>query len=117
MSAGWPQRSGPSGERVPDAHLRAVDLRRLAAPRKGARRPIRLHERHQELVDADEPSLVFLPGAKGHRRGRRRDRAGARIGTASPADNTVYNMGQLNQCAADVQAGDCNVMPQVWPAP
>src|SRR5580698_3701834 len=38
------------------------------------------------------------------------------LGTASPADNTVYNMGQLNQCAAAVQAGDCNVMPQVWPA-
>jgi hypothetical protein len=38
------------------------------------------------------------------------------LGTASPADPSAYTMGQVNQCVADVNAGDCNVMPTVWPA-
>jgi hypothetical protein len=38
------------------------------------------------------------------------------LGTASPSDPSAYTMGQVNQCIGDVNAGDCNVMPSVWPA-
>jgi len=38
------------------------------------------------------------------------------LGGRSPADPSAFTMGQVDQCGADVQAGDCNVMPSVWPA-
>lgn len=38
------------------------------------------------------------------------------IGTSSPADLSAFNMGQVNQCAADIGQGDCGVMPGIWPA-
>jgi hypothetical protein len=38
------------------------------------------------------------------------------LGKNSPADQSAFNMGQVDQCGQDVAAGDCNVMPRVWPA-
>ena len=38
------------------------------------------------------------------------------VGSKSPADPSGFTFGQVDQCVAAVQAGDCNVMPTVWPA-
>jgi hypothetical protein len=38
------------------------------------------------------------------------------LGQSSPADPSAFNAGGVNECAAAVSVGDCNVMPRVWPA-
>lgn len=38
------------------------------------------------------------------------------IGQSSPADPSSFTVGAVNQCASAVSAGDCSVMPRIWPA-
>jgi hypothetical protein len=38
------------------------------------------------------------------------------LGGHSPADASAFTMGQVDACSAAVNAGDCAVMPRVWPA-